>query len=181
MDIDLVKRLEDLEIEKRKVNASIDLSKECSSICELDNRIALLLEKISAIREIGEKHGRLVAKSCDKLLEPYNVLVRTSQIFDLSAELTKLNRLCRQFDKIKDFYNFPINHLDNNKQQPNGLSGNNNSLDSPQAHQMLEVIEKFHSFYAPLEDVLSQRLDLPYVHYANNMRSLKAVLMMKGE
>lgn len=190
MEDDLVKELEQLEIEKQSVNANVDLSKECSSIVELNNRISLLVEQIKSLRTGNEEHGHLLSKLCDNLSTPCKSLKRTSELFDLSAELTKLNRLCRRYDTIKTFYNVAINHLNNNVST--NLSGRkssltirdesgckllneNNDYDSL-APQILEVAENFEISYKPLENILTQRVDLPYVHYANNIRSLKVAL-----
>lgn len=178
MDIDLAKALEQLEIKKRSINSDSDLSKECKSIRELDRRLGLLLKGIRTLRTGVEEQSTFTANTCDKLTSSGRILERTSQVFELSAKLTTLNRLCRRIDRIQAF-NVPNDHLETNGRR-SSLVKENSSINWDENDeltlQISEIIENFEAAYQSIESVLSQRHDLPYALYAAKVRMLKSAL-----
>lgn len=192
MDVELARSLEQLETQKRLVNGEVDLTHECESIVELSNRISLLLDEVKSLRNNLAEESAIISANCDKLEPSYSNLVRTSQVFDLSSKLTKLNRVCRRIDSsrlCKSILDPGTGHqqLESISNQPNGgrpsLVRNNgdevNEYDADDdelqpAQVIHELVEQFEEAYQPLEALLFRRQDLPYGLYANKVKDLKA-------
>lgn len=190
MDTDLSKSLEQLQIKKKSINLDADLSRECKSIVELDGRLALLLNEIQSLRRSVNEQSLFVDEKCDLLSPSYRNLERTSQLFEFSAQLTKLNRLCKRIDKIQAFRANQQHLIDPMNLKSGLMKANNENLaekdtnidegvddyDDEITSQALEISRQFEFVYKPLEDLLSKRSDLPYVSYANKVRNLLASL-----
>ena len=162
------------------------MSKECESVVELDRRIELLLDEIKGLRASIEEESNFVGGVCNQLVGSQKSLDTTSEIFDVIVRLIKLNKLCKRIDKS------PIFRIQDSTclttpmatQQPHQSSAtssdvmvNDNDNGTDMARQSkLEMIETFESTYAPLENILSQRPDLPYANYANLVRTMKLSL-----
>lgn len=145
MDADLLARLEKLETKRRALNAQFDLTKECESIAELNQRVNLLSERISSIKDDVKSQSDLASSCCDMLGDTYSILRENSDRFELLSSLSQLNRLCKQIDH---------GNLSNNKEL------------------FLKVTREFEIVYKPLEVKLSARTDLPYADYANKLKQL---------
>lgn len=146
MEADLLSRLEKLETKRRALNAQLNLTYECEAIEELKKRISLVSDSISSIKMNLKSQSDHVISSCDKLSNVYMELKRNSERFELLSQLSKLNSLCRQIDH---------GNLSNNKEL------------------LREVGHNFRLLYEPLKERLSERIDLPYVDYANKLKNLE--------
>lgn len=187
MDIDISKSIEELEAKKRSINLDADLTRECKSIIELDNRLGLLLNQIRTFRDSVQEQSKFIDDKSDVLEPSYKGLVRTSLVFELTAQLIKLNRLCKRLDKINVFGNHQrcpsLSNIRSSQVEAIGTESpqNENDIaeladDDQQTNQILELLEQFEETYKPLEEELSRRQDLPYVSYATKARNFRAAL-----
>lgn len=184
MDTDISRALEQLQAKKKSINSDVDLTRECKSIIDLNERLATLLNEIQTLRKGVQEQSQFVGDNCDLLRASHRNLERTSQVFEFSAQLTKLNRLCKRIDQIQAF---------KHHQQQLGSSINKSSLvkdnadlnqaeasvddcDDEMTNQILDISRQFEVVYKPLEGLLSKRPDLPYVSYANKAKNFTAAL-----
>lgn len=99
MNIDLaVKSLEELNARKQFINNEADLSRECESIREFNDKIVQLADRIKNLHENVERHSSILNTNCEKLSQPNLILSRTSEAFVLTSKIIKLNRLCRRLE-----------------------------------------------------------------------------------
>lgn len=183
MEADFIKSLEQLEAKKKVIDEQSNISQEINSIVELDQRIGLLLKEIRNLKQSVEDQSNITYSTCDKLEPSYKVLQKTSELFELNQALTKLNRLCQRFDKIQISVR-RLSHPNANGCRNSSIKNNNENRgdefdeDIPVSVQIiLEVADSFEKTYQPLEKILNQRDDLPYVHYAEKIKKLKESLM----
>lgn len=173
MDLDFNKSLEQLESKKKALNEQSDLTNECNSIIELDHRIGLLLREIRNLKQDIEEQSNLICTTSDKLAPSDKILQKTSDLFDLTQNLTKLNRLCRLIDKIQVQKQLCPDRKPSPKSDSE-IQLSNEEDDIPLSFKKtLKIVDKFDDVYLPLEGVLSLRKDLPYVHYAEKARVLR--------
>lgn len=180
MDTDLSKTLEQLRAKKKSINIDANLTRECGSIIELNDRLSLLLNEVQSLHKSVQEQSEFVADSCDALKPSHKILKRSCELFEFLAQLTKLNRLCKRIDKIQafechqqhlGFHNIkssPDEDVVGSAQSENDVEGCDDELTS----QILEISRQFELVYKPLEELLSKRQDLPYVSYANKVRNL---------
>lgn len=188
MDTDLSKALEQLQAKKKSINLDVDLTRECKSIIDLNERLALLLNEIQTLRKGVQEQSLFVSDNCDLLRPSHKNLERTSQVFEFSAQLTKLNRLCKRIDQIQAFKHHH-QHLgsSNNKsslvkdnvdltQDGTNADEGVDDCDDEMTNRILDISRQFEVVYKPLEGLLSERLDLPYVSYANKAKNFITAL-----
>lgn len=188
MDVDISKSIEELEAKKRSINLDADLTRECKSIIELDSRLGLLLNEIRTFRDSVQEQSKFIDDKSDVLEPSYKGLMRTSLVFKLTAQLIKLNRLCKRLDKINAFGDHQsspsLSSIRSSQVENTGIEiaqNENNGIeladDDQQRDQILDLLEQFEETYIPLEEELSRRKDLPYVSYATRARNFKAKLV----
>lgn len=171
MDTDLIKSLEQLEIEKKILNQNADLTKEYEAIIELDHRLTQLLERIRTINGTVHENYAFVMEKCDKL-SPLNLaLKKLNRISDLSNQLAKLNQLCKRIDNNHIFKSLLVGRRPSLRRDDSEESEQEARLQLTR-----DLIESFEAAYKPVEAILSSRSDLPYISYANRVRQLKSSL-----
>lgn len=177
MDSDIVKELKKLEDKKQEVNAQTDLTKHCDSLVALDNRVGRLLDEIRALHLRIERGFSFMENKWDRLGPSYKTLQRTSDALDLVISLTKLNRLCRRIDTNPNLTCSSEGTLSLKKTSALNSGENEENVDDNDDKMTLQMIlnlfNSFERIYKPLEDILSKRLDLPYIAYATKVRNLK--------
>lgn len=168
MDLDLAKALEKLEIRKRTIEQEADLSSECQSILELDNRIGTLLNETKALASSLQPDFSLVQEACDVLRDKYDKLKETSELFEMVSHLMKLDKICKQIDTVscvtKDACNGTVtsSQEDQDKEKPNVATFASNRI-------FEHLIKEFNELYQPVEATLTTRPDLPYRLYAKKV------------
>lgn len=174
MEADFLKSLEQLEAKKRKINEQANLTRECNSILELDQRIGLLLKEIKNLKRNVEEQSNITFSTRDKLEHSYKILQKTSELSKMNESLTKLNSLCRHLDKVQKSCPIASGSRKSSIRSNNEVNGSEIDEDTPLSVQLiLGVADKFERTYQPLESILKIRQDLPYVHYAEKSRKLK--------
>lgn len=183
---DLIKSLEQIEAKKKAINAEANLTSETRSIRELDKRVAVLMNELRHLRGTVLDEEQFVTETCARLAPSAKSLDRTSQLFEIMSHLMTLNRLCKQIDrnKLLEMVHSTDNQSDHLDKR--SLARESNMSISIQAvedyneemrHQRAkEIIREFEIVYKPLDIVLDQRKDLPYVAYANKVKKLKESL-----
>lgn len=178
MDLDLAKELSKLQERKLALEAGTDLRDKCDTIVELNRRVGLLSEDVLSL------HNEVVQRFdlddvWQKLSHPYKVLHRTNRVMDLLVGLNKLNGICRWIDANPNL----IHSEDGQTIKLNPRRAITSGMDDENGDEkstvllVLDLLEEFESIYKPLEQVLSNRSDLPYKTYATKVRSfIKSIL-----
>lgn len=174
MDLDVAKALSRLQDRLLELESGTDLRDKCDTIIELDHRAGKLSNEIRSLHnEVDQRFS--LDDVWQQLGHPYKILDRTNHILDLLNGLKRLNRICRI---IND--NVHLKPLDDEKsitsrlQQSLNSNGDDENEQSQSAEviQILDLLDEFESCYAPLENILSNRRDLPYSDYSTRVRSL---------
>lgn len=99
MGIELaIKSLEELDVRKRVINSETNLDRECQVIRDLNDKIVGLADKIKDMHDNIKEQNSVLDINCEKLAGSNHVLSRTSEAFEISSRLTRLNRICHRLD-----------------------------------------------------------------------------------
>lgn len=180
MDTNIASELNQLQEKRQAVNIETDLRGHCDALIRMDQKVSVMLEDIRNLHvDLDERFG-FVEDVWEQLEQPYKTLKRVDEALDLMIVLHKLSKVCRRIDTSPYLCLTPEGQLVLKRSLHNNDGQDDENIDERDDKMTLEMVQElldsFESTYNPLENLLSKRLDLPFIAYATKVRNFQMVL-----